>query len=261
MSQVAQYSAGALHSRPNSPVGSWASVLMAWHSNCMVNPFIESAFTRFTSRSGFSGPGTIGAGCRTDGLFHFRQAHLEGLEDIHDRGPVLGSRNFHDFFAFDLGPDHGHQVFAVAVFVFFRLEGRFEGFDQVLRQLQFLVFYDAGIGAELLHLADLVVVIHRMQQDALAAGPQNYHVLAVVHGDAGHAHHAGLAQGFEQQGVGFFAGFVGSEVVRGFEINRVNLGGLHKLQNLHGPGGFGRDLFYFLVLNDHVFVFFVLLAV
>ncbi len=121
---------------------------------------------------------------------------------------MFGLRGFHNLLSFHLGLDHGHQVFAVTVFVFFRLKRGHQGFDEHLRHRQLFFFHDAGVCAELFHLADLVGIVHCVQQDALRPWPQNHNVFAIVHGDLGHAYATALAQGFKQQRVRLLARLV-----------------------------------------------------
>ena len=85
-------------------------------------------------------------------------------------------------------------------------------------------------------------------------------MLAIVHRDLGDAHVAGLLQRVEQQGVRLFAGFVRRHVVGGFEEDRVHLVGLDEFLDLHDLGRRGRDLLDLFVLDHHVAVFFVLVA-
>ena len=94
----------------------------------------------------------------------------------------------------------------------------------------------------------------------MRAGPQDHDVLAIVHGDLGHAHTAALPQRFEEQSVGLFAAFIGRHVIGALKVDGVDLVGLHELQDLHHLGGFGRDLLDILIVDDDVFVFLVLVA-
>ena len=152
------------------------------------------------------------------------------------------------------------QIVAVGVVVFLRLEIGFQRRNQHLGEVQFLLLHQAGVGAELIHLADFIPVVHGMGEKALGAGPQNDDVLAVVHGHLGDAIVTGAPQRFVQQRVGLLAAFVGRHVVGAFEVDRVYLIGLDEFQDLHHLGGLGRRLLDVLVVDHHVVVLLVLVA-
>src|SRR6185437_650858 len=202
-------------------------------------------------------------GCFADGLrrlLAFGQTHLERLKNVDHWRFVRGSSGLNNLLTFNLGLDHGHEVFAIVVFVFARLKRRQQGFNQHLRQRQLFVLDFAGIGAKFLHLANFIFEIHGVQEYAASAGPQNDDVLAIVHGNLGYAHAAALAQGFKQQGIGFLAGFVRREIVGSVKENGIDFRGLDELEDFHGLGRLRRDFLNFLVVDDYVLVFFVLVA-
>ena len=92
------------------------------------------------------------------------------------------------------------------------------------------------------------------------AGPQHDDVLAIVHGDLGQRVELRFAQRLEEQRVRLLAALVGRHVIRAFQVDRVHLVGLHEFQDLHHPGGLGRDLLDVLVVDDDVVVLLVLVA-
>src|SRR6185437_6253787 len=90
-------------------------------------------------------------------LFGFCQTHLQGFQNVDDRSFVGWGSRLNDFLALDFGLDHGHQVLAVIVLIFSRLEWREQGLNQHLRESQFFILHFAGVGAELFYLPDLVL--------------------------------------------------------------------------------------------------------
>ena len=84
-------------------------------------------------------------------------------------GATCSARRRHHLLALDLVLDHLLQILAILVVVLLRLEIRFQRRDQHLRHGEFLLLHQAGVGAELLHLPDLVLEVHGVRQDALRA--------------------------------------------------------------------------------------------
>ena len=128
-----------------------------------------------------------------------------------------------NFLTFDLGINERHQVLAVAVLIFFRLESSFQGLDQGHSQFQFFFFYQAGIGVEFLHLADFVAIIHGVHQDAALARTKDHDVLAVVHRNLSNTDAARLPQSLKQQGVGLDSGIFRRKVIGAFKKHGINL--------------------------------------
>ena len=107
---------------------------------------------------GFGRAGCGGSG-DLSGFALFGQALLQRLHDVDDRSDVRLGR-LDDLLTLDLGVDHLPQVFAVRVVVFLRFELGLQRTNQHFRHLELLILHQAGVGAELIHLADLVLVIH-----------------------------------------------------------------------------------------------------
>ncbi len=93
-----------------------------------------------------------------------------------------------------------------------------------------------------------------------AAGAEDHDVLAIVHGDLCDADVAGSFERVVQQRVGFFARLIGRHIERAFEVDRVHFVALDEFQDLHDLGGGGRHLLDVFVLDHHVAVLFVLVA-
>src|SRR5262249_49770745 len=181
-------------------------------------------------------------------------------QNIDDRSLVRRLGRFYNLLTFNFCLNHRQQVIAIVVFILVRLERRFQGLDQRLGQLQFFGLHGAGIGTEFFHLTNLIGIVHGVKENPLTARPQNHDVFAVVHGDVGHTHITALAQSFEQQSIGLFAALIGRQVIGALEINGIDLGGLHELEHFHSLGRLGGDLLDLFVFDDHVLVFFVLVA-
>ena len=169
-------------------------------------------------------------------------------------------RSLHHVAALDLVLDHLLQVVAVGVVVFLRLEILLQGGDQHLRHGEFLLLHQAGVGAKLLHLPDLVLVIHGVRKNPLGARPQHDDVLAIVHRHLGHAVVAGILQRGEQQRVRLLAALIRGHVVGTLQVDGVHLVGLDEFQDLHHLGGARRRLPDILVLDHHVAILLVLVA-
>ncbi len=77
-------------------------------------------------------------------------------------GSAVGRR--HHFLALDLGVDQRLQIVEIRVVILLRLKGRRQRLHQHLRQLQFLLFHQAGVGAKFFHAPYFVGVIHGVHQ-------------------------------------------------------------------------------------------------
>ena len=90
--------------------------------------------------------------------------------------------------------------------------------------------------------------------------PQKHRVFAVVHGELGDGHVAGLFHRLGQQRVGPAAGFIRHQKIRRFEVDGIHFLVLHELQDLHRLRGFGFDLLDFFRFDNDVLALAILVA-
>src|ERR1017187_6436174 len=200
-----------------------------------------------------------GRGSHLHRLFLLRQTALQRFHDVDHRREVR-LRRLHHLLPFLLRLDHRHQVVAISIVVFLRLEIRLQRLDQHVGHRQLVGLHQVRVGAEFVHLPDLVRIVHGVQQDALLPRPQDHDVLAIVHGDLRQRVIVRLPHRREQQSVGLLPAFVGRHVIRAFHVDGVHRVALHEFQNLHHLGGLGGDLLDVLLLDHHVMVLLVLVA-
>src|SRR5580693_3760730 len=190
--------------------------------------------------------------------FHLSQALLERRHEVNHRGELLRFLYFRNLAAFQLGLDQVLEIVLEAVVIFLGLPLGCQRFNQLMRNFDFRIF-QFNIGrAEALDLAYLLLVIHGVQHHSAFVRTQKNRVLAVVHGQLRDGNIFTLFHRLGQQRVWPPAGFIWNHVVGRFEEDRIDLGGLDEFENLHGLGGLGLDLFYFLGLDHYILVLAIL---
>ena len=78
-------------------------------------------------------------------------------------GARCGLRRFGNFLALELGSDHGADIVAVLVAVFFGLKGRSEAFNELLGEFLFLIFHFDLVGGHRFGGANFVGIEHGVQ--------------------------------------------------------------------------------------------------
>src|SRR5437764_1863826 len=137
--------------------------------------------------------------------------------------------------------------------IFFRLPLGGERFDQLMRDFELGVLeFDVDI-AEAFHFADLVLVVHRVQDEAAFLRPQKDRVFAVVHHDLGDGDVLALVQRLLQQRVRTASGLLGHEVIRRLEVDGIDLIGFDEFEDLHRLGGLGLNALDLFRLDHDVF--------
>src|SRR6266403_4274381 len=167
-----------------------------------------------------------------------------------------------DLLALLLGFDHGAHAFLILILVFFRLEFCGEAFDELLGEF-FLggLGLGGGVGLAILgDFADFVGVIHGVQGHAIGARADDHDVFALVHGEFGDGRVAGLFHGLEEKLVGFLAFVLGSDVIGGVVVKRVDFVDLDEFEDFHGPSGLRLDFVELLFAEQDILVLFVLVA-
>src|SRR5258708_30164156 len=111
----------------------------------------------------------------------FREALLEGFHQINHRSHVrLG--DFGYFLALELRSNHRLYIFLILVPVFLRLEGSRKTFNELLRELLFLVFQFHLVCRNGFRRANLIGIEHGVQRHSPAARPKDYDGFPLMHG-------------------------------------------------------------------------------
>src|SRR5215469_4267094 len=202
------------------------------------------------------GDGGLGSGFGGGLLlaFHFGEALFEGGHQIDNRSEFFGLVDLHYLAAFKLGLNELFQVLLKIVVVLFRVPLAGKSFDELVRDLHLGVLeFDVGI-TEAFDFLDFLGVVHGVEHQAAFGGAQEDGVLAVVHGELGDGDVFAFLEGLGEQRVRAPARFLGKHVIGGIEVDRVDLGFLDELEDLHGLGGLGLDLLDLFGLDDDVLV-------
>src|SRR5436190_17806011 len=139
--------------------------------------------------------------------------------------------------------------------ILFRLPVRGEGLDQLMRDLQLSVFeFDVDL-AKAFYFLHFILVVHGVQDEPTFLRAQKDRVFAVVHHDLGDRDVFALVQRLLQQRIRTASGFLGHQVVRRFEVDRIDLVRFYEFKDLHGLGSLGLDALDLLGLDDDVLAF------
>src|SRR5207249_10582326 len=108
-------------------------------------------------------------------------------------------RHFGHFLALELGSDHPPHILLILVPIFLWLERSRKTFNELPRQLLFLLFHFDLIGRNGFSRAYLIGIEHRVERHALASWPDDHDVFALVHGELGDRSVTGLFHGLHKQ--------------------------------------------------------------
>src|SRR6266478_32509 len=189
----------------------------------------------------------------------FRETLLEGFHQI-NHGSHVRLGHFGHFLAFELGGNHRAHVFLILVPVFLWFERRRKTFNELPRQLLFLLLHFDLIGRNGFGRSYLIGIEHRVQRHALAPRPHNHDVFTLMHGELGDGSVAGLFHRFHKQLISLHPGVLRRHVIRGVEVQRVHLLQLHELQDFHHARRGRLDLVEFFFAEQHVLILLVFVA-
>ncbi len=165
-----------------------------------------------------------------------RQAFLEPLHQVHHLGRTRGGfRSQVDGLSFCFlfnQLEHSLPIFVPVSAGIKRIAG--DRLDELRRQLElgagrFLV----GFG-QFLEWPDLVLIVHPVQQQAAADRTDEVQTVLASPHILGQRHPFHVLHGLGEQLVGFFSLLLRTEIVRAFEIDRIDGAQRHELKNLHG---------------------------
>src|SRR6202795_5361316 len=141
-------------------------------------------------------------------LLRLRQALLQSRHQIYHRGQLLRLFDRLDFAALQLSLNQLLQIVLKGVVIFLRLPLPRQRFNELVRNLDFGVFYLDIRSSERLDLANLLRVVHRVQHHSTFMRAQENGVFAVMHGKFGDGDVLALLQRLGQKRIGAAAGFM-----------------------------------------------------
>src|SRR5262245_35935154 len=190
------------------------------------------------------------------------QALLERVHEVDHLGALgLGPRRGH-FPSGHLLLGRGQDPLAVVVLVLARSKLLVRQLvDQARCQIQLAVLDLRALSlVDLAEIPHLVREVHRVQHEPALGGSDQHKAFLAPHHELGERHPVRLGHRVSEQPVGLLTTLVGAEVVRLFEVDRVDLRQGDELRDVDDLGGFALETLQLLVSEADVLVLLDLVA-